>query len=62
MAESIMLEKAKGFAVNFVNLCKHIKEAMLTTLVALTLIPQQGQAYLRRLRFRGATPAESAPL
>ena len=26
MAESIMLEKAKDFAVNIVNLCKHIKE------------------------------------
>ncbi len=26
MAESIMLEKAKDFAVNVVNLCKHIKE------------------------------------
>ena len=27
MAESIMLEKAKDFAVNVVNLCKDIKEA-----------------------------------
>ena len=27
MAESIMLDKAKDFAVNIVNLCKHIKEA-----------------------------------
>lgn len=27
MAESIMLEKAKDFAVNIVNLCRHIKEA-----------------------------------
>ena len=26
MAESIMLEKAKDFAVNIVNLCKYIKE------------------------------------
>ena len=26
MAESIMLEKAKDFAVNIVNLCRHIKE------------------------------------
>ena len=26
MAESIMLEKAKAFAVNIVNLCKYIKE------------------------------------
>ena len=26
MADSIMLEKAKDFAVNIVNLCKHIKE------------------------------------
>ena len=26
MAESIMLEKAKDFAVNIVNLCKHVKE------------------------------------
>ena len=26
VAESIMLEKAKDFAVNIVNLCKHIKE------------------------------------
>ena len=27
VAESIMLEKAKDFAVNIVNLCKYIKEA-----------------------------------
>ena len=26
MADSIMLEKAKDFAVNIVNLCKHVKE------------------------------------
>ena len=26
MAESIMLKKAKDFAVNIVNLCRHIKE------------------------------------
>ena len=26
MADSIMLDKAKDFAVNIVNLCKHIKE------------------------------------
>ena len=26
VAESIMLDKAKDFAVNIVNLCKHIKE------------------------------------
>ena len=26
MAESIMLEKAKDFAVNIVNLCRSIKE------------------------------------
>ena len=26
MAESIMLEKAKDFAVNIVNLCRNIKE------------------------------------
>ena len=26
MAESIMLDKAKDFAVNIVNLCRHIKE------------------------------------
>ena len=31
---------------------------MFTTLVALTLIPQQGQAYLRLLLFRGATPTK----
>ena len=26
MAESIMLDKAKDFAVNIINLCRHIKE------------------------------------
>ena len=26
MAESIMLEKAKNFAVNIVNICKYVKE------------------------------------
>ena len=43
MAESIMLEKAKDFAVNIVNLCKHIKEtkreAVLTTSSCVPVLP-----------------------
>ena len=43
MAESIMLEKAKDFAVNIVNLCKHIKEtkreAVLTNQLLRAVLP-----------------------
>ena len=41
MSESIMLEKAKDFAVNIVNLCKHIKETKRETVLTNQLITQK---------------------
>ena len=38
MAESIMLEKAKDFAVNIVNLCKQIKETKRETVLTNQLL------------------------
>ena len=44
MADSIMLDKAKDFAVDIVNLCKHIKETKRESVLTNQLLRSQGEA------------------